>query len=48
MKMIEKYSESGTVAADNRRTEDSMNIKQTDEQHTTSISNDDTEQKTIE
>ena len=46
-KMVETCSESSTVAADNRRTEGSMNIKQTDEQYTTSMSNNDTEQKTI-
>ena len=45
--MIKTCSESGTVAADNRRTEDSMNIKQTDEHHTISMSNNDTEQKII-
>ena len=45
--MIKTYSKSSTVAADDRRTEDSMNIKQTDKQHTTSMSNDDTEQKII-
>ena len=45
--MIKTYSRSGTVAADNRRTEDLMNIKQTDEHHIISMSNDDTEQKII-
>ena len=45
--MIETHSKSSTVAADNRRTEGSMNIKQTDKQHTTPMSNDDTEQKII-
>ena len=45
--MIETHSESGTVTADDRRTEGSMNIEQTDEQCTISMSNDDTEQKTI-
>ena len=47
MKMIKTYSKSNTVAADDRRTEGSMNIKQTDKQYTISMSNDDTEQKTI-
>ena len=47
MKMIETHSKSGTVAANNRRTEDSMNIEQTDKHHTTPMSNDDTEQKII-
>ena len=46
--MIEIYSESGTVAANNRRTEGLMNIKQTDKQHTTPMNNNDTEQKIIE
>ena len=46
--MVETHSESGTVAADDRRTEGSMNIKQTGEQCTIPMSNDDTEQKTIE
>ena len=46
--MVKTRSESGTVAADNRRTEGSMDIEQTGEQHTTSMSNDDTEQKIIE
>ena len=45
--MIKTRSESGTVTADNRRTEGSMNIKQTGQQHTTSINNNDTEQKII-
>ena len=45
--MVKTYSESGTVAVNDRRTEGSMNIKQTDEQHTISMSNDDTEQKII-
>ena len=48
MKMVETHSESGTVAADDRRTEDSMNIEQTDEHYTISMSNDDIEQKIIE
>ena len=47
MKIVKTCSESGTVAANDRRTEDSMNIKQTDEHYITSMSNDDTEQKTI-
>ena len=46
--MIETCSKSDTVAADDRRTEGLMNIKQTDEQRITSMSNDDTEQKIIE
>ena len=46
--MIKTRSESGTVAADDRRTEGSMDIKQTGEQHTTPMSNNDTEQETIE
>ena len=46
--MVETCSESDTVAADDRRTEGSMNIKQTGKQRTTPMSNDDTEQKTIE
>ena len=46
--MIKTCSKSGTVAADDRRIEGSMNIKQTGEQHITSMSNDDTEQKIIE
>ena len=45
--MIKTHSESDTVAADDRRTEGSINIKQTSKQHTTSMSNDDTEQKII-
>ena len=45
--MIKTRSESGTVAVNNRRTEGSMNIKQTGEHCTTSMSNDDTEQKII-
>ena len=45
--MIKTCSKSGTVAADNRRTEDSMNIKQTDKQYIISINNNDTEQKII-
>ena len=47
MKIVKTRSESGTVAADNRKTEDSMDIKQTGEHHTISMSNDDTEQKII-
>ena len=47
MKIIKTCSESGTVAADDRRTEGSIDIKQTGKQHTISMSNDDTEQKTI-
>ena len=47
MKMIKIHSESSTVAADDRRTEGSMNIEQTGEHYTTSMSNDDTEQKII-
>ena len=46
--MIKTHSESGTVAVNNRRTEGSMNIKQTDKHYTTPMSNDDTEQKIIE
>ena len=45
--MIKTCSESGTVTANNRRTEGSMNIKQIDKQHTISMNNDDTEQKII-
>ena len=45
--MVKTHSESGTVAADNRRTEGSMNIEQTGEHYTTSMSNNDTEQKII-
>ena len=45
--MIKICSKSGTVAANNRRTEGLMNIKQTDKQHITPMSNDDTEQKII-
>ena len=45
--MIKIYSESGTVAADNKRTEDSINIEQTDKQYIISMNNDDTEQKII-
>ena len=48
MKMIKTHSESGTVAADNRRTEGSMNIEQTGKHYIISMSNDDTEQKIIE
>ena len=47
MKIIKTCSKSGTVAADNRRTEDSMNIEQTDKQCIISMSNNDTEQKII-
>ena len=45
--MIEICSKSSTVAADNKRTEGSMNIKQTGKQYTTPLSNNDTEQKII-
>ena len=45
--MIKTCSESGTVAINDRRTEGSMDIKQTDKHYTTSMSNDDTEQKII-
>ena len=45
--MVKTRSGSGTVAADNRRTEGSMNIEQTGEHCTTPMSNDDTEQKII-
>ena len=45
--MIKTHSESGTVTADDRRTEGSMNIKQTDKHHIISMSNNDTEQKII-
>ena len=47
MKIVKTCSESGTVAADDRRTEDSMDIEQTGEHHTISMSNDNTEQETI-
>ena len=47
MKMIKICSKSSTVAADNRRTEGLMNIKQIDKQHIISMSNNDIEQKTI-
>ena len=46
--MVETRSGSGTVAADDRRTEGSMDIEQTGEHRTTPMSNDDTEQETIE
>ena len=46
--MVETRSESNTVAADNRRTEGSMNIEQTGKHYTISMSNDDTEQEIIE
>ena len=46
--MIKTCSESGTVAADNRRTEGSMDIEQTGKHHITSMNNNDTEQKIIE
>ena len=45
--MIKTCSGSGTVAVNNRRTEGSMNIKQIDKQYIISMSNNDTEQKTI-
>ena len=45
--MIETRSGSSTVAADDRRTEGSINIEQTGEHYITSMSNDDTEQKII-
>ena len=45
--MIKTRSGSGTVAADNRRTEGLMDIEQTGEHYTTFMSNDDTEQKII-
>ena len=45
--MVKTHSKSGTVAADNRRTEGSMDIEQTGEHCTTPMSNDDTEQKII-
>ena len=45
--MVKTCSESDTVAADDRRTEGSMNIKQTDKHHIISMSNNDTEQKII-
>ena len=48
MKMIKTRSRNGTVAADNRRTEGSMNIEQTGKHCTIPMSNDDTEQKIIE
>ena len=47
MKMVKTCSESDTVAADNRRTEGSINIEQTGEHYITSMSNNDTEQKII-
>ena len=47
MKMIKTCSGSGTVTIDDRRIEDSMNIKQTDKHHTTPMNNNDTEQKII-
>ena len=47
MKMIKTCSKSDTVAADDRRTEGSINIEQTDKHYTTSMSNNDTEQKII-
>ena len=47
MKIIKTCSKNDIVAADNRRTEGLMNIKQTDKHYTISMSNDDTEQKTI-
>ena len=47
MKMVKIHSESSTVAANNRRTESSMNIEQTDKHYIISMSNDDTEQKII-
>ena len=43
MKIIKTCSESGTVTADNRRTEGLMNIKQIGKHYTISMSNDDTE-----
>ena len=46
--MVETHSGSGTVAVDDRRTEGSMDIEQTGEHCTTPMSNDDTEQETIE
>ena len=45
--MIKICSESGTVTADDRRTEGSMNIEQTGEHCTTPMSNNDTEQEII-
>ena len=45
--MIETRSKSSTVAADDRRIEGLMNIKQTGKQHIISMSNNDIEQKTI-
>ena len=45
--MIKIHSRSDTVAADDRRIEDSINIKQTDKHYIISMSNDDTEQKII-
>ena len=47
MKMVKTCSKSSTVAVDDRRTEGLINIKQTGEHHTTSMSNNDTEQKII-
>ena len=40
--MIKTCSESDIIAVNNRRIEDLMNIKQTDKQCTTSMSNDNT------
>ena len=45
--MIKICSKSNTAAADNRRTEGLINIEQTSEHYTTSMNNDDTEQKII-
>ena len=45
--MIKTHSESGTVATNNRRTEGSMDIKQTDKHCITSMSNNDIEQEII-
>ena len=45
--MIKTYSKSGTVTVNDRRTEGLIDIKQTDEQHTISMNNNDTEQKII-
>ena len=47
MKIVKTHSGSGTVAVDDRRTEGSMDIEQTDKHYTTPMSNNDTEQKTI-
>ena len=47
MKMIKTCSKSDTVAADDRRTEGSMDIKQIGKHYIISMSNNNTEQKII-